>query len=220
MVTSAQFGATLHEAFWTSLRDYAEYRDFALVVMPIKYGPIYYAHGHITTTFPQTLRGHILFEDIILGKGKSRIQLNVTRMRPTLGRFLTDDIYRKGGTISQIFAAPALELEHRVRFDNDHPDAIMEHPKAIMTTGAVSRPNYSVDKLGQQDRTAEIAIDQHSYSAIVVEFDRDICHFKQLVSDEKGHFYDIDPIQGGARLFTPEGHSHRPDDVESLVTGD
>jgi hypothetical protein len=211
VVTSAQFGANLHKQFWGALQVYAEYRDFPLVVMPIKYGPIQYINGRFTSTFPNELKGHLIFEDVILGNGS--LQLNVARMRPTLDRFLTDKICEKGGNTSQIFAAPAMELEHRPRPNH-------AYPKACMTTGAATIPSYVMDKLGQQDRTAELATDAHTYAAIVVEFDGKAFHFRQLIADKKGQFYDIDPIHGGARWFTHKGHEHRPNAVEGLVLGD
>lgn len=211
VVTSAQFGANIHRGFWGSLKVYSEYRKFPLVVMPVKYGPVHFRHGRYTSTFPDELLGHLVFEDVMLCK--NQLQLNVTRMRPTLERFLTDTICEMGGSTSQIFAAPTLELEHRPRVGHDYP-------KACMTSGSVSIPNYTLDPLGQQDRTAEVAIANHTLAAIVVEFDGNIFHFRQLAADEKGNFYDIDPIHGGARWFTSKGHTHRPDAVEGLVLGD
>jgi hypothetical protein len=211
IVTSAQFGANIHEDFWKTLNVCAEYRNFPLVVMPIKYGPIHYIDGQLTSTFPDALKGHLLFENLTLGK--NQINLNVARMRPTLERFLTDTVCRMGGNVSQVFASPALELEHRASLNDDYP-------KAIMTTGSVSTPNYGVDRLGQQDRTGEVAMMNHVLSAIIIEFDGKDFHFRQLCANEKGEFYDIDPINGGARYFTPEGHTHKPDAVEALVLGD
>jgi hypothetical protein len=213
VVTSAQFGATIHKDFWKALKVYAEYRGFPLAVLPIKYGPVHFINGHYTSTFPKELEGHVVFEDVMLGK--DQIQLNVMRMRPTLGRFLTDEVCEIGGMISQVFAAPNVELEHRTLVDEGNP-----YPKACMTTGAVSIPNYSMDKLGQQDRAGELATARHQHAATVIEFDGNVFHFRQLMADEKGNFYDIDPINGGARWFTSKGHEHRPDAVEALVCGD
>ena len=90
-----------------------------------------------------------------------------------------------------------------------------------MTTGAVTYPNYKRDKLGQQDRTGEIAEHNHVFAAVVVELKGDTFHFRQLVSSKRGTFYDIDPQRGGATLYTPESSEHRPNDVAALtaVTG-
>ena len=162
IVTSAQFGGTLNRSAWNSLLKYAKYRDFPLVVLPIMYGNIKIDdEDRLTSTFPDLLKGHMLFDDYVFCGGE--LTLNTTRMRPTLHRFLTDSICEIGGNSSQIFAAPKLELEHRPRVGR-------KYPKAIMTTGAVTHPNYSRNKLGQQDRTGGIAKKEHHYAAIIAEF--------------------------------------------------
>ncbi len=218
IVTSAQFGATLNTEVFASLKRYAEYLGYALVVLPIKYGQIKTVHQKaidkrvLTSTFDENLKGYMLFEDFSFAEGM--LTLNVMRLRPTLTRFLTDAICERGGMASQIFAAPKLELEFRPRLRHDYP-------KAIMTTGAVTHPDYHVDNLGQQDRTGEIARAEHTYSAIIVEFSsRKTFHFRQLLSTTTGEFYDIDPVHGGAVYVTPKAVELRPDDVVAAVLGD
>lgn len=211
IVTSAQFGAELNKHFWASLQHYAEFKDFPLLVLPIKYGPVKTVKGRLTALFAPELMGHMVFEDTDLCK--DNLMLNVTRMRPTLVRFLTDSVCQMGKRKSQIMAAPKLELEHRPRLQHNHP-------KAIMTTGACTIPNYTVDNIGQQDRTAEIATAEHQYAAIIVEFAKGgAFHFRQLHATKRGEFYDINP-KGGASYISPNGVEHRPDDVSALVLGD
>lgn len=217
VVTGQQFGANLNSSFWASLMHYEKERGALVVVMPIKYGPVKTTHQketgdrYLTSTFPTEMEGRVLFEDLSLGSGK--LMLNVTRMRPTLERFLTDTICEMGGMASQIFAAPKLELEYRPRVGH-------HFPKAIMTTGACSHPNYHVDNLGQQDRTGEVATEAHTFAAIVVEFDKKSFHFRQLHANKRGEFYDINPHKGGADFFTSRGVKHCPDDVSALLCGD
>lgn len=213
VVTAAQFGAPLNKAFWESLKGYAAYRGFLLIVLPIQYGPSKIdKQGNFTSLFPEELLGHVTFDDIPLQEGT--LNLSTVRMRPTLIRFLPRSVCNMGGAASQIIAAPKFELEHQTRPGHNNP-------KAIMTSGAVTQPNYAVDKLGQQDRTGEIATAEHTYGAIVVEFEgKDAFHFRQLGAGSKGMFYDIDPIHGGARLFTATGNSHQKDAVDTIVCGD
>lgn len=135
------------------------------------------------------------------------------RMRPTLDRFLTDKVCSVGGFSSTVFAAPKLELEHRPRVGR-------KYPKAIMTTGAVTHPDYHIDNLGQQDRTGEIATKEHTYAALVFELSGKTFHFRQLHANKRGHFYDIDPLRGGALLVTSTGIEHRPHDISTLICGD
>jgi hypothetical protein len=211
IVTAAQRGGTINRHVWKSLHQCATYRDFPLVVLPIQYGPVIIKDGVPTSFYPEEVRGHMVFEDIELCRGE--LWLNVSRFRPTLQRFLTDSVCEMGGLTSQIFAAPMLELEYRPRVGH-------HYPKAIMTSGAVTYPNYMVDSLGQQDRTGEVATVSHTYAAIVVEFDDDTFHFRQLHANSEGEFYDINPLAGGADFFTPHGVTHAPHAVNTIVCGD
>lgn len=216
VITAAQLSAPLNTWVWQSLKKYAEYRGFPLIVGRIKYGRLRTrlidGERRLTSTFPEELKGHMVLENLALIPGE--LEFNLTSLRPTLGRFLTDDVCAMGDMASQIFAAPKLELEHRPRVGR-------RYPKAIMTTGAVTHPNYDVDNLGQQSRVCEVAIANHTYSAIVIEFgEGKLFHFRQLHANKRGEFYDIDPIHGGARLFTPRGNQHCPDDIEAIVMGD
>ena len=217
VVTSAQFGAPLNRWCWKALQQYSQATGFPIAVLPIKYGALQTwnekksGEVKLASSFPEALKGHLILEDVTLCKGE--LQLNTVRMRPTLVRFLTDDICELGGEASQIMAAPVIELERR-------PQARRRVAKAIMTTGAVTHPNYKRDKLGQQDRTGEIAEHNHTFAAIVVELEGDTFHFRQLLMSKRGVFYDIDPERGGATLYTPDGVEHRPRDVAGIYCGD
>jgi hypothetical protein len=211
VVTGAQYGADLNSFFWKSLNVYALHRGLRLLVLPIKYGPVNAREGRLTNLFPDELKGKMVFDDMVLCRGE--LMLNTTRMRPTLERFLTNRVCEMGGMMSQIIAAPKLELEYRPRVGR-------HQPKAIMTTGAVTVPNYHVDNLGQQDRTGEVAAEEHNYAAIVVEFQGDMFHFRQLHANKKGDFYDIAPLKGGAEFFSVDGVQHKPEGVAAIVCGD
>lgn len=215
IVTASQYGAPLNMWAWRALNHYAEYRGFPLAVIPIKYGTVKTVYQkaigerRLASTFPDELKGHIVLDDLEVAKGHLRI--STARLRPTLQRFLTDEICEIGGNRSVIFGAPKLELEHRPRIGRSYP-------KAVMTTGAVSHPNYQVDNLGQQDRTGLLAAKHHCYSAIIVEFDRDGFHFRQLHMTTKGEFYDV--TQDGVVHVTPTGVKEEENAVEALVCGD
>jgi hypothetical protein len=213
VVVAAQWGAPLNHSFWWSLKMYAEYRGFPLIVMPMKYGPIKTHKHRFKSLFPSEFYGHVIFDDVLVAKGM--LQLNVARFRPTLEKHLTDKVCQMGGEVSQIFGAPRLELEHRPRIGHTYS-------KSIMTTGAVTHPSYRVDPLGQQDRTGEVATATHEYAAIVVEFGKKKreFHFRQLLANKRGEFYDIEPVLGGARFFTEAGHEHKPNAVDTVIEGD
>lgn len=218
IVTSAQYGAPLNGQFWKSLQLYAAHMGYELVVMPIKYGQVKTVFQKelqrriLTSTFDPALKGYMLFEGQEIAGGA--LNLNVMRMRPTLKHFLTDDVCSDGGNTSQIFAAPKLELQFRPRLAHDYP-------KAIMTSGAVTHPNYNVDNIGQQDRTGELAANAHTYAAIVVEFSaKKTFHFRQLLANKEGEFYDINPKHGGAIFVTAKGIEERQGDVVAAYLGD
>lgn len=213
IVTSAQYGATLNTQFWKSLQNYAKHVGYTLVVLPIKYGNLKEKDGKLTKMLPPELKGHVLFEDVNLD---GKLNLNATfRMRPTLERFLTPVVCNVGGNVSQIFAAPKLELEFLPRISTRKQN---HYPKAVMTTGAVTRPNYATDNLGQQDRTGQIAEEAHCFSAIIVEFDGGIFHFRQLLANKRGDFYDI--TKDGVVFSTSQGVRKADGEVEAIVLGD
>lgn len=213
VVTAAQWGAPLNRSFWAALKNYCEYHDYELIVMPIKYGRIETRDHKLISVFPPEFEGHVIFDDLFLFGGS--LQLNVARFRPTLNKHLTRAVLGMGGKVSQIFAAPKQELEH-VGLVSE------EYPKAVMTTGAVTHPSYKVDPLGQQDRTGELAAAQHEYAAVVIEpgVRKSHFHFRQLQATKTGEFYDIDVKKGGARLFTENGYEHRPDAVAAVALAD
>lgn len=66
-------------------------------------------------------------------------------------------------------------------------------PKQIMTTGAVTKPNYVMKKAGIK------ASFHHIYGAVLVEVDDDGTFFcRHLIGDEDGSFYDLDRfVHGG-----------------------
>lgn len=188
VVTAAQFNGVLQRPAYEALERYAAYRGFLLVVMPIKYGPIRVdAEGNIIGAFPEELRGKMIMDSV---NPIPDLCLNPLRMRPTLSTFLTDMVAAVGDEVSQVFGAPVFELRHLPRIGRCAGD---RYPKAVMTTGAVTQPNYRRDNLGQQDRTAELAEEAHSYGAVVAEFssDRKLFQFRQLICGKRGRFYDI-----------------------------
>lgn len=57
--------------------------------------------------------------------------------------------------------------------------------KMLMTTGAVSVPNYTDSKAGGKGAF------HHSYGFVIVELDGDIYHIRQVTADRSGTFYDL-----------------------------
>jgi hypothetical protein len=64
-------------------------------------------------------------------------------------------------------------------------------PRALMTTGAITVPDYSTDK-SMSKRTSYLAEEDHVMGGIVVEIENDsIFHFRQVQFDKDGSFYDL-----------------------------
>lgn len=80
--------------------------------------------------------------------------------------------------------------------------------KQIMTTGAVTKPNYVMKKAGIK------ASFHHVYGAVLVEIDQDGDFFcRHLIADDAGDFYDLDRLVKDGEVTT----GHR---VEVLTPGD
>lgn len=81
-------------------------------------------------------------------------------------------------------------------------------PKILMSTGAVTRPNYKTNSWGTH------AFLDHDYAAVLVEVLGDQrYHFRQLVANENGVFYDLGRRFDGKAPSIKEG-------AELMVLGD
>lgn len=81
-------------------------------------------------------------------------------------------------------------------------------PKVLMSTGAITEPHYKENSWGKK---AEL---DHKYAAIVVNvIDGRKYHFRQLVSTDKGVFYDIGVKYDGKNKPAKES-------LEAMILGD
>ena len=60
--------------------------------------------------------------------------------------------------------------------------------KVLMTTGSVTKPNYTDTKSGKKGEF------HHSYGFVVAELDDDDFHVRQVTASEDGSFYDLDVL--------------------------
>lgn len=60
--------------------------------------------------------------------------------------------------------------------------------KLIMTTGAVTKPNYTDTKSGKKGEF------HHCYGFVVAELDGDVFHVRQVSANDDGSFYDLDVL--------------------------
>lgn len=125
----------------------------------------------------------------------SNIKVSAKQILPTTG------LSRIGQTNgSYIFASPKQMLEYVATSPAE------KHAKAITTTGAITKANYSTDKWMSQ-RTSYIAEHDHVMGGLIVEIvDNRLFHFRHFQSDRNGEFIDL------GTCYKPDGS------IEKVVT--
>jgi hypothetical protein len=104
-------------------------------------------------------------------------------------------------THSFIVGSPKQQLEHV-------PNSPKKYPKAIMSTGACTLPNYMNNRIGL------IAQDYHTQGGIIVKlFDDDTFIFRHFVCSKDGSFQDYDTS------YKPDGKTTK-ERVDTLVVAD
>lgn len=191
IVTSAQFGAKVNKAFLNSLKTYAKEENAKLVVLPIRY-------GKTLDPIKEVLRPFVLYENAELNKN---IQLNQIKIRPTISEPI-NGLKKTGGRRAQVFAHPKIDMEMI-------PQDETSLPKPLMTTGAVTYPNYKLDKTGM------IAERDHCFGAVIVNVvDEKRYHFRHIQAVDNKTFQDSITM----KKYTPNGVYKA--EVESIKLGD
>lgn len=205
IITSAQEKTKVHEDFWNNLLAYADYLNAKVLV-----GGFTYSKRLFTENDPRVRSEDIWFDDLIdeyvihdrveLGNGLlfcAEMNTLPTATQPLSG--LETYTRDKWG----IFPHAKIQLRSV---------ATMKHsiPKQIMTTGAVTLPNYVRKKAGVK---AEF---HHQIAAVIVSVSEDgsfFCRHLQATSMDDGSFYDLNRFVSNGEV--EEGHR-----VAALVHGD
>lgn len=198
VVTAAQYrdedaSDIVNEEFYASLDLYCKEREAKMIIVPMA---------------GRTFHDDVLDEVVAEHEGLTRrdknlndkIKVSIHGVRPQqidpvtgLGRFTQSDV-------TTIFASP--KQRHKVI-----PNSNQSLPKVLMTTGALTHPNYKEDRIGR------IAAKDHVYGAIVVETESATdYHYRQLTANKNGEFVDL-----GVK-YTSEGTERCG--LEALVLGD
>lgn len=198
--SSAQTNTEIDEAFLENLEAYAEYLGASIHISGFAYATSPYDdHSkHGAASFHERVRPYLTNQRFdVAGKlyfcGEMNTQPTAT---DPLSGFETYTRSRWG-----IFPHPRITLKSiATMFKAD--------PKIIMTTGAVTKPNYIQKKSGLK---AEF---HHVIAAVLVEIDADGRFFcRHLIAAKDGSFQDLDArVEGGA---VSRGHP-----VEGIVWGD
>lgn len=199
VITTAVTGMAVHKAFYKNLKFYCKKNNAKLLILP--------------STDPAAIAGFeldgalsnesIVVQDLELNSNLmiSTFKTSAKQINPLTG------LRRMGRRErSMIVASPKQFLEY-VPIANDS----MSH--ALMTTGAITKPQYHTERYMSQ-RTAYIAEMDHKLGAIIIELENDkLFHFRQIQA-EYGTGYFID---NGIYYKINKTTTQRP---EALTLGD
>lgn len=181
VITTAISGQQVHQGFLESIENYCEKNNAVLILRPC-HDPAHNLDNEIEWHMDDPLIEHywaFLKLDLNSNVHISDIPVTAKQINPTtgLGRFVQ-------GQGSAIFGSPKQSLEFI-------PVSNIKYPHALMSTGAITLPNYKTTK-GNSLRTAWIADHDHKVGALIVEIQDDkLYHFRQIQSDIDGGFCDL-----------------------------
>jgi hypothetical protein len=183
VVTTAVNGCKIHEGFYAAIKNYCAINNATLLVLVASDPAHSYTHGNKDwgTIDARLQTENIVFEDTKLNNNifLSTIKIAAKHIDPITG---LGRIGQRNGSF--IYASPKQRLK-AVAVSNN------KLPHFLMTTGAITKPDYASD-LYLSQRTAYIAEHDHVIGAIIVEVeDEETFHFRQIQADTKGDFADL-----------------------------
>lgn len=203
LISSAQANARPHERLLESMETYVAENAGRLILLPM----IGSSAREDWTDLDPSLAEY----DVEYGKRKlsGNVQIEQFHVRPYqvdpvtgLNRFAQRET-------TQVFASPKQRMKtvaHSVR----------KHPKFLVTTGAVTYPNYatSSDTSAERRRLGDIAKRDHVFGGLVVEVeDSNTFYMRHITSNGTGSFIDLGTRYKGMEV---EGEQR----CEALVLGD
>jgi hypothetical protein len=193
VITSAQHNAPVYDNLMDGLENYCKINDAELIILPMRGKSIEEEEMAARVRIHNQISSYYKLNDKIR---ISNYEILPQQIDPITGlaRFTQSDV-------STVFASPKQRLKVV-------PNSNSKLPKVLMTTGAVTEPNYRDNRIGR------IARKDHTPGAIVVEtVGNTEYHFRQLSSLKNGVFYDLGERYDG--LKDPETER-----LEALVIGD
>lgn len=189
ILSSAQDSTLLHDEFVTNLEAYRDWLQQTgtceIMIGGYTYNKaLFEDHSKNSVNWPDRIKPYIVSERIrIADKIDFCGEMNTLPTADTPLTGFTGYTHDRWG----IFPHAKVQLTSVSR---------MQHlpPKQIMTTGAVTRPNYVMKRAGIK------ASFHHIQGAVLVEVDRAGDFFcRHLIADDSGTFYDLDrKVEGGA----------------------
>lgn len=194
VITAAQRGARINQEFLTNLDLYAQTIKAEVIVLPMS--------GKSVTeeTLAEGLETYrTITSDTVLNRN---VRISNFEVKPQQINPLTGVDRFAQGDRSVIFAGTKQHLKYVANGNTSMP-------KAIMTTGAVTHPNYRMSH-----RIGQIAYRDHEYGAVVVQLrNQGKFHFRHIKAQKNGRFYDIN-----TQLH--QGELLEVGDVPAMVIGD
>ena len=199
--TTAVFGCEIHADFLSSINSFCTHKKaLFLAMMAQDPAASVTKNGFVD---PLLNKNNIVVSNVSLNNNLhlSTIKLSAKQINPTTG---LGRLGRREGSF--IYASPKQSLKLI-------PWADSKYPHSIMTTGAITKPDYNTD-MYMSERTAYIAQHDHVMGGIIVEIEGDnTYHFRQVQMEEDGSFIDL-----GMQYF-PDGRIEKAE-VEAVVLGD
>lgn len=183
VVTTAVAGCRVNMKFYKALKSYCKKNDALLLIIPVKDPAASVSSSNSWELDPIFAENNdlIVFGDLALNQNiyVSGIKMSAKQIDPTTG------IDRLARSCSFIFGSPKWRL--RVL-----PNAKNRHPHILMSTGAITIPNYDSEKYMSQ-RTGYLADFDHKMSALIVETcEKGLFHIRHLIAEPaSGSFVDL-----------------------------
>ena len=177
-ITSAQYGIRPNAKMVASLNKYNSSINSSLIILPM--------NGKCVAedTLHSSLRNMPIVDTDAMINNSLKISNYKIRSQQILP--LTGIRRFAAGDKSFIFASPKITLEY-VANSND------KLPKAIMTTGAITEPNYNL-----RNRIGRIAQKDHKYGFVAVEkINNTIFNFRNVPVLRNGKFVDMGMLYDG-----------------------
>lgn len=192
VVTSAQNNTKINTKFFKSLIKYCEVNHARLIIVPSKY--VLDTHQ---VKWDAILLKYMVTENVMLSK-KLRLLAGINLL-PTLDNPLNG--------LDSLSKGDSLIIGHQQLAMRSLAVNMTDSATILTTTGSITYPNASVTKAGLKSDF------NHSFSAIVIEKEKDIFHYRTLNADSTGGFYDI------AGYYSPD--KFKPEaKVDAIVLGD
>lgn len=197
-IVAAQNATPVNEPYFNSLLQYCKHNNAKLIVIPYRYrNPTSVFSDKDQDWWDEKLVPYIAdtrfkITDNLWVMGDIKIQPTATRPLSGLDTMT--------GVESSIFGHPKMQLKSIATAPGDMA-------KLISTTGSVTIPNYTNSKAGKKGQH------HHSFSAVIVEKDKELFHLRHVTACEDGSFIDLD------KEYFPD-KVRKAEKAQGLVLGD